>query len=121
MNRKMTLSEEGSIILDDVTEQLSLDRPVVIQIALAKGLQKINGIPEVTYDKGVNKWTIPDNIIKENNYILFKYLIQNEAGRPINNDELHKYMIDYIEFGLRELNKISKEKASMEDLRIAIL
>lgn len=103
MNKKMTLSGEGKSILDDLAEQLSLDRPMVIHIALAKGLQKIEGIPGLTYDKGTNKWTIPDNIIKEDNFLLFKYLIQNEAGKPINNDELHEYMNNLIEFGLREL------------------
>ena len=121
MNKKMTLSGEGKSILDDLTEQLTLQRPMVIQIALAKGLQKIEGIPKHTYEKNTNKWTIPDNIIKDDNFLLFKYLIQNEAGKPINNDELHKYMINLIEFGLRELFRINNEKTSMEDLRIAIL
>lgn len=121
VNRKMTLSEEGKIIVDDLTEKLSLDRPLVIQIALAKGIQLANGLPEENIDKGVNKWTIPDNIIKENYFILFKYLIQNEVQKPINSDELHELMINYIEFGLRELAKINKEKTSMEDIRLAII
>lgn len=120
-NRKMTLSEDGKILLDELTEQLELERPFVIQIALAKGIQKSDGIPEVSHEKGIKKWTIPDNIIKDDNFILFKYLIQNEARRPINNDELHEYMITFIELGLRELSKINQEKASMEDLRIAII
>lgn len=121
VNRKMTLSEEGKIIVDDLTEKLSLDRPLVIQIALAKGIQLANGLPEENIDKGVNKWTIPDNIIKENYFILFKYLIQNEVQKPINSYELHELMINYIEFGLRELAKINKEKTSMEDIRLAII
>lgn len=121
VNRKMTLSEEGKIIVDDLTEKLSLDRPLVIQIALAKGIQLANGLPEENIDKGVNKWTIPDNIIKENYFILFKYLIQNEVQKPINSDELHELMINYIEFGLRELAKINKEKTSMEDIRLALI
>lgn len=121
VNRKMTLSEEGKIIVDDLTEKLSLDRPLVIQIALAKGIQLANGLPEENIDKGVSKWTIPDNIIKENYFILFKYLIQNEVQKPINSDELHEFMINYIEFGLRELAKINKEKTSMEDIRLAII
>lgn len=35
-NRKMTLSEKGKSMLDDLTEQLELDRPFVLQVALAK-------------------------------------------------------------------------------------
>ncbi|MCM3741906.1 hypothetical protein M3210_16760 [Oceanobacillus luteolus] len=120
-NRKMTLSEKGKSMLDDLTEQLELDRPFVLQVALAKGIQISSGAPSTSYDKGSKSWTIPDNIIKDDNFTLFKYLIQNEAKKPIDNQELHDYMIRFIESGLRELSRTSQEKTSMEDLRIAIL
>lgn len=121
MNKKMILSEEGKLILDDITEQLDMERPIVIQIALAKGIQNSDKLQSFVYDKGSNKWTIPDNIINEENFLLFKYLIQNEEGRSLDNIELHEYLIEYIELGLRQLDQISKEKTSLEDLRIAIL
>lgn len=121
MNKKMILSEEGKLILDDITEQLDMERPIVIQIALAKGIQNSDKLQSFVYDKGSNKWTIPDNIINEENFLLFKYLIQNEEGRSLDNIELHEYLIEYIELGLRQLDQISKEKTSLEDLRITIL
>lgn len=121
MNKKMILSEEGKLILDDITEQLDMERPIVIQIALAKGIQNSDKLQSFVYDKGSNKWTIPDNIINEENFLLFKHLIQNEEGRSLDNIELHEYLIEYIELGLRQLDQISKEKTSLEDLRIAIL
>jgi|SRR5690625_1422705 len=120
-NKKMVISTDGKSILDKLTEQLDLERPFVVQLALAKGIQISKRIPNFTYDKGPNKWTIPDNIIKEENFILFKHLIQNEAQQSINNDQIHRYMIFFIESGLRELTKINLEKTSMEDLKISIL
>lgn len=120
-NKKMVLSEDGKIMLDELTEQLDFDRPFVLHIALAKGIQISTGIHNISLDKGSKKWTIPDNIIKDEHFTLFKYLIQNEAKEPIDNDQLHEYMITLIELGLRELSKINQEKSSMEVLRLAII
>ena len=88
-NKRMTLSEEGKVLLDNLTEQLDFERVFVIHLALAKGLQISNGIPREMIHKGSKKWTIPDNIIKENHFTLFKYLIQNEAQEPLDNEQLH--------------------------------
>ncbi|WP_404458419.1 hypothetical protein [Oceanobacillus kapialis] len=120
-NRRMLLSKEGKEILDLITEYLEVDRPTAIKISLSKGLQISYGeIKSNTLDSK-DKWTIPDNIIKENDFLLFKHLIQNEAEMSLDEESLHKLMIFYIESGLRVIHEIYQEKTSMEDLRISIL
>ncbi len=119
-NKRMSLSEEGKQILDDVVNHLEVDRPHAIKIALAKGIAVCTN-PSLEAITGGNKWTIPDNIIKEKEFILFKHLIINEAERSLNDEELHQYMIAYIEYGLRTIKELQSEKTSMEDVKLMIL
>jgi len=118
----MSLSGEGKVILDQLTEILDLERPSIVKICLAKGIAESNGIPDDLQKlSSKNKWTIPDGIIKEKEFSMFKHLIINEINTSITNVELHKYMLIFIEKGLRLLKNIHKEKASLEDIRISIL
>lgn len=78
-NRRMLLSQEGKEILDTVADVLEVGRPIAIKIALAKGLAISDGPVDENYMQWKNKWTIPDNIIKEKEFLLFKHLIINEV------------------------------------------
>jgi hypothetical protein len=118
-NKRMLLSAEGKEILDTLTAALELDRPTVVHIALAKGIAE-NDLLIEEFDTR-NRWTIPDNIIKERDFLLFKHLIIQKADRILNDDELHKYMIILIENGLRIMQKLNDNKTSMQDLRLLIL
>lgn len=123
-NKRMSLSEEGKTILDTLTEVLDVlevDRPMGIKVALSKGLSIANGPVTEEYMSGKNKWTIPDGIIKEKEFLLFKHLIINEVNSPLDEDELHKHMLAFIEKGLREINQVIINKTSMEDLRLTLL
>lgn len=120
-NRRIRLTEDGKKILDLLTEQLEVDRPTAIHIALAKGIQISDQVPNEEYSDNKNKWTIPDNIIKEQEFLLFKHLIINEVQTTVDDETLHDLMRLYIEKGLRKMHDIYKEKTSMEDLRISIL
>lgn len=119
-NRRMLLSEEGKQILDKVVNILEIERPMGVKLALAKGLSVSKGPVDEDYS-GKNKWTIPDNIIKDKEFLLFKHLIVNEVNSSLNDEELHKYMIVYIEIGVRELEQNLNGKSSMEDFRLCIL
>ncbi|WP_077622434.1 DndE family protein [Sediminibacillus massiliensis] len=119
-NRRMNLSEKGKQILDVITDQLEIDRPTAIKIALAKGIQVTNE-PVKEEFTSKNKWTIPDNIIKGNDFLLFKHIIFNEVKKQVDDDQLHEYMLSYIEKGLRVINDIHNDKASMEDFRLSLL
>lgn len=118
-NRRMLLSLEGKEILDTLTAALELDRPTVIHIALAKGIAS-DELPVENFDPK-NRWTIPDNIIKERDFLLFKHLTIQKVNHILNDDELHKYMIIFIENGLRIMQRLNNNKTSMQDLRLLIL
>ncbi|MBB5180252.1 hypothetical protein HNQ44_001680 [Planomicrobium koreense] len=118
-NKRMLLSAEGKEILDTLTAALELDRPTVVHIALAKGIAENDLLNEQLDTR--NRWTIPDNIIKEKDFLLFKHLIIQKADRILNDDELHKYMIILIENGLRIMKNLNDNKTSMQDLRLLIL
>ncbi|MFY4775832.1 hypothetical protein [Metabacillus sp. RGM 3146] len=121
-NKRMNLSEEGKEILDNIIALLETERPQAIKIALAKGISISDNVDIPQYNSsGKNKWTIPDSIIKDKEFTLFKHLIINEAEKPLNDDTLHDYMIAYIEIGLRALDSLKKSKTSMEDFRLMIL
>lgn len=118
-NKRMLLSAEGKEILDTLTAALELERPTVVQIALAKGIASDESSIKEYETK--NKWTIPDNIIKNKDFLLFKHLIIQHAEHALNDDELHKYMIAFIEDGLRIMQVLNNNKTSMQDLRLLIL
>lgn len=118
-NRRMLLSAEGKDILDTLTAALEMERPTVIHVALAKGIASDNAFSKELDMK--NRWTIPDNIIKEKDYLLFKHLIIQKVGSPLNDEELHKEMIVLIESGLRTIQQLNEQKNSMDDLRLLIL
>ncbi|EWG08462.1 MULTISPECIES: hypothetical protein [Cytobacillus] len=120
-NKRMALSEEGKSILDTLTEVLEVDRPMGVKVALSKGLSIANGPVKEEYSTGKNKWTIPDGIIKDKEFLLFKHLIINEVNSLLTEEELHKHMLAFIEKGLREINQTIINKTSMEDLRLTLL
>lgn len=115
----MLLSAEGKEILDTLTAALEMERPTVIHVALAKGIASENMSFE-DFDLK-NRWTIPDNIIKEKDFLLFKHLIIQKAGRSLDDEELHKEMISLIESGLRTIQQLNEHKNSMDDLRLLVL
>ncbi|MCZ8538304.1 hypothetical protein M9R32_13995 [Paenisporosarcina quisquiliarum] len=120
-NRRMNLSEEGKKILDLIVEILEVERPMAVKVALAKGISVSNGPVLETFSNSKNKWTIPDNIIKDKEYLLFKHLILNEVQKPLDEEHLHQHMLLFIEKGLHTLKHEYEGKTSLEDFRLSIL
>lgn len=120
-NRRMNLSGTGKEILDLLCEVLEIDRPQGVKIALAKGIAKANGKIEDDFKDQKTKWTIPDNIIKDKEFLLFKHLIINELQNPLNEDAIHQSMLMYIEYGFRIIKREIDNLSSLEDYRITIL
>lgn len=120
-NKKLNISAEGKNILDEFCEILEIERPDTIKLALAKGIAITNGPTEITDFPSSKKWTVPEGIIKSNDYLLFKHLIFNEQKKTFTEEELSKQMVYFLEIGLRELQKIKKAKNSLEDIRLSIL
>lgn len=120
-NKRMSLSEEGKEILDLIANTIEVERPVAVKIGLSRGLATSHGPLDHEYNLGKNKWTIPDNVIKEKEFLLFKHLIINEVNKNLDEHELHKHMELYIEKGLRQLKIDIENKSSLEDFRLTIL
>ncbi|QHT48507.1 hypothetical protein M662_19120 [Bacillus sp. SB49] len=118
-NKKMNLSKTGKELLENAINSLDLDRPLVIKIALAKGLA-YNGEFEFNTDS-TPKWPIPEGIIKNNEYLMFKHIIINNLQKTIEDQEVSTYMLHYLEKGLRVIDSVIKEKNSLEDSRFVIL
>lgn len=120
-NKKMNLSGSGKEILDTLNEYLEIDRPLGVKIALAKGLSLSDNNINFDTNDGKNKWTIPDNIIRDKEYLLYKHLIIEEVKRPLNEDEINNFMLHFIEKGLRIIKEEINNLSSMEDYRINVL
>ncbi|MGK0534748.1 MULTISPECIES: hypothetical protein [Bacillus] len=120
-NRRMNLSGTGKETLDLLCEVLEIDRPQGIKIALAKGIANATGKINDDFKDGKNKWTIPDNIIKDKEFLLFKHLIINEMQVALNEDELTQSMLLYIEYGLKIVKQEIDNLSSLEDYRIIVL
>ncbi|MEM5602976.1 hypothetical protein AAHB61_26355 [Bacillus cereus] len=120
-NRRMNLSGTGKETLDLLCEVLEIDRPQGVKIALAKGIANATGKINNDFKDGKNKWTIPDNIIKDKEFLLFKHLIINEMQVALNEDEITQSMLVYIEYGLKIVKQEIDNLSSLEDYRIIVL
>jgi len=118
-NKQLSLSKEGKDLLDIVTSDLSIDRPLTIKVALAKALSSTMTVSVDT--SSVPKWSIPEGIIKNEDYLLFKHLIFEHESRALDDSELNKQFLFLIEKGIRILNKEIRSKNSLQDSRSAIL
>lgn len=123
-NSKFHISKEAKDIIDSLKVILNIeDTPVIVKLALAKGIatlqtkEPIN--QEITKDK--EKWLVPENIIKDRDYLLFKHLIINEYDIVISDKDINKYFAYLIERGARELQKVEQAKTSFEDIHVSIL
>ena len=118
-NKKLNLSKEGKELLEEVKDSLDLERALVLKVALAKG---ISSEEEFKFDMTSSpKWTIPDNIIKDNEFLMFKHLIISKNSTSFEDNELQNKILFYIEKGVRVLNNELNEKNSLEDSRLVIL
>lgn len=120
-NRRINLSGTGKEILDLLCEVLEVDRPQGVKIALAKGIANASGKIDEDFKDGKTKWTIPDNIIKDQEFLLFKHLIINELQTSLNEDEINQNMLLYIEYGLKIIKQEIDNLSSLEDYRITVL
>ena len=91
------------------------------KIALAKGIANATEKINDDFKDGKTKWTIPDNIIKDKEFLLFKHLIINEMQVALNEDEITQSMLLYIEYGLKVIKQEIYNLSSLEDYRIIVL
>lgn len=120
-NKSIHLTAESRTLIDGFREILNMKRPEVVTFALAKGIAIANGPAAIPAYNMSGKWEFGSDIIDGNEYLMFKHLIINEQQKNLTDEEVSKYMGYYIEVGIRELERLRKQKSSMEDLKIALL
>lgn len=121
-NTKFNISKEAKDIIDDLKVSLDInDTPSIIKLGLAKGISLIDPAEKIQKFEGNGSWLVPENIIKDRDYLLFKHLIINELSTVISDTDINKYFAFYIEKGLREIQKQIENKTSFEDIRVLIL
>ncbi len=120
-NSKFHISKEAKDIIDSLKVILEIEEnPPIVKLALAKGISLLKGPQEISKYPTEGQWLVPENIIKDDEFLLFKHLLINEYKQIFSNSEIHKYFAYMIEMGSRELKRIDEEKSSIEDFRTAI-
>jgi len=118
-NKNLNISKEGKDLLEEVIAALDLERPHVIKLSLAKGIASKE---EIDFDSSSTpKWKIPDNLIKDKEYLMFKHLILSKNGVQLEDNDIQNQMVHYIEKGIRSLKKDIDNKNSLEDSRFVII
>lgn len=121
-NTKFNISKEAKDIVDALKVSLDInDTPSIIKLGLAKGISLLDPTEGIQKFDGTGNWLVPENIIKDRDYLLFKHLIINELESVISDADINKYFAFYIEKGLREIQKQIDTKTSFEDIRVLIL
>ncbi|MCT6922149.1 MAG: hypothetical protein M3Z34_08750 [Staphylococcus epidermidis] len=121
-NTKFNISKEAKDIVDALKVSLDInDTPSIIKLGLAKGISLLDPSVGIQRFDGAGNWLVPENIIKDRDYLLFKHLIINELNLVISDTDINKYFAFYIEKGLREIQKQIDNKTSFEDIRVLIL
>ncbi|WP_102706489.1 hypothetical protein [Terribacillus saccharophilus] len=118
-NRRLNLSKEGKDLLESIAVSLDIERVNAIKLSLAKGLASDN--QDQIDTSSTPKWLIPDGIIKDKEFLMFKHLVIHKAGTVLNEDDIQKRMLFYIEKGIRVIHQDLKNKNSLDDSRFVIL
>ena len=121
-NSKFNITKEAKDIIDSIKVILEIDdTPSIIKLALAKGIATCDPSAAIEKVNGDGYWLVPENIIRDKDYLLFKHLIINEYQTVISDQEINKYFAFLIEKGARELQHREQNKTSFEDIYVAIL
>lgn len=100
-NGRMSLSIEGEDKLITIMSELELNdkRPEALRLAFVKGIASLDKPPEKRDRK--TRFVIPEGVIaRGDDYILYKHMIIEKVGQPLDAKAIDDYMLRYIEEGL---------------------
>lgn len=101
-NSKFNITRAAKDLIDSFKVVLDIDdTPIIIKLGLAKGISILDPSEKIEKFEDDGYWLVPENIIKDKEYLLFKHLIINELGIFISDTDINKYFAFYIEKGLR--------------------
>lgn len=121
-NSKFNISKETKDIIDSLKVILDIDdTPSILKLVLAKGIASLNPAEKIEKPESSGQWLVPENVIKDRDYLLFKHIIINELETIITDSDINKYFAFYIEKGARLIQNQIDGKTSFDDIRITIL
>jgi hypothetical protein len=100
-NGRMSLSIEGEDKLIKLMSELELNdkRPEALRLAFVKGIATFETPPEKKERK--TRFVIPDGVVaRGDDYLLFKHMLVEKVGQPLDAKSVDDYMLRYIEEGL---------------------
>lgn len=124
----LRLSKQGYSYLTEIMAELGLERsetknerPQALKLAFAKGIAAEN-LPDVSQKKKFSGFEFPSTVIaKGDDILLVKHLIIDKLQRNIENDELNKYILLFVEHGLEVMHNEIKELTNMDQYLIYLL
>jgi hypothetical protein len=121
-NGRMNLSQEGEEKLLKVMSELDLHdrRPDALKLAFVKGLVSIDGVPEKKERK--TSWVIPEGVVaRGEDYLVFKHLIIEKVGQPLDAKSIDDYMLRYIEEGLEVMVNEIESLTSLDNYLLYLI
>lgn len=113
-NGRFSLSVEGESKLIKLMSELNWNekRPEALKLAFAKGLASNDGLPKERNDKK-SDFVVGNGVIaKGEEYILYKHIMIEKVGQPLDAKSVDDYIVRYIEKGLEiiseEINSLSE-------------
>lgn len=100
-NGRMSLSIEGEEKLLKIMSELELNdkRPEALRLAFVKAIASLESLPEKKDRK--TRFVIPDGVVaRGNDYILYKHMIIEKVGEPLDAKSIDDYILRYIEEGI---------------------
>lgn len=119
----LKLSNIGYECLSIVMAELEMDvkeRPDALRIAFAKGLAS-DTLPS-DEKKDLSKFEFPSSVIaKADDKILIKHLIIEKLHNRVSDDELDKFILQFVEHGLYTMNEELKQLSSADNYLLYLL
>lgn len=116
-NGRISLSVEGEAKLIKLMSELNWNekRPEALKLAFAKGLTFSDEIPEERKDKKTG-FVIGDGVIaRGDEYILFKHILIDKIGEPLDAKAIDNYIERYIEKGLEVISEEIKSLSNLDN------
>ncbi|MFP4978263.1 hypothetical protein ACE6ED_22850 [Paenibacillus sp. CN-4] len=114
-NGRLPLSRDGEEKLMKLMSELDWNdkRPEALKLAFVKGLVSNEGVPEPK-ERVKSDFMIGDGVIaRGEEYILYKHILIDKIGQPLDAKKIDELILRYLEEGLEI---ISTEIDSLSDL-----
>jgi|SRR5690606_34082283 len=96
------------------------DRPDAIKLAFSKGIAATS--PPTEFKKEASKFEFPTSVVAKGDEIpLIRHLIIEKIGRKIEDNQLDKYILLFVEHGLMLMDQEIQELSSADNYLLYLL